>query len=152
MPETAGVCPMASSRLPQASDEPVGGTGEPSGLGGTGTADLLLQRVEDDLLRLRRLPGLDQGRDQLALRGGERDADPAQRRDPLDRLLQRLAELGRRGAEVLAEHGREVLRQRERTGEGVAGDRAEGGEDGRRVLDALGGGERAPLQAVGECR
>ena len=127
----AGVRPMASSRLPQASASRLVAPVSPVASAAAGAADLALQGVEDQPLRLGGLPGLDQRADQLALRGRERDPDPPERGDPLHRVFERLAQLDRRRAQILAEHRRQILRQAERAGEGLAGDGAEGGEDRR---------------------
>ncbi len=149
----AGDGRRATDRLQQIAPgvlQPVGRTGEPARFRRPGAAHLLGQRIEDHPLRFRRLAGLDQGLDQFLLAVGERDADAAERREPFDRVFQRLAQLRCRRRQVLAEHRRHVLRQRQRPGEGITGNGAEGGEDRGRVLHALGGGQRRGLDAVGE--
>ena len=63
------------------------------------------------LMRLGGLAGFDQRADQLLLGIGERDADPAQCGEAVDRILQRLAQLRGGTGEILAEHRAHVLRQ-----------------------------------------
>ncbi len=130
--------------------EAIGRAGQSGRFRAAGAADLALQGVEDQPLRLGDLPGLDQRADQLALRGRERDPDPPERGDPLHRVFERLAQLDRRRAQILAEHRRQILRQAERAGEGLAGDRAEGGEDRSGILHALGGRQRRGFDPFGK--
>ncbi len=75
-------------------------------------ADLLRQGFEDELLRTGHVAGLDHLLDHLALGGVEGDADTAEGADALNRVFQRLAELGHRRSERLAEDRGIVWRSR----------------------------------------
>ena len=83
------------------------------------TAELLVQLLEDDLLRAHRVARLHERLDLLLLLSREGDADLRQGGDALDRVVQRLAELDRRRLRVLPERDRHVRHERRRLREDV---------------------------------
>lgn len=147
-------------QIPPGITQPVSGPRKTRSLRCPGTAYLTFERIENDFLCLHGAPGLDQIGNDLTLALCERDADTAQRIEPLDRIFQCFAKLHRRRAQILSKHGGEILGKAKGAREGLAGNRAEGckhrgcihhrlGRSHRRAFDLLG---EASKIACGETR
>jgi hypothetical protein len=95
---------------------------------------------------------VDERLDQILLAVCKQDADPAQRRQTLGGIFQSFSKLRDAAAQIGAEHGGHILRQRHRAGEGFPRDGAERGHDASSVLHLFGGRQGRGFDLVGKFR